>query len=263
MTVQRFAKSGERNVDSYVGQIPGTPYTVQDIQRLRHSGKTISIICDDTEGKAKRFRDLLSDEHQIVVAAIGSSLGEISEDLEKYTPDVVVATMAILAHADFYALKLIKRKHPNIHVVCSRARPDSETIRDLFAHNVDAILGNEAKTGEYSVAIRAVGFGGFYVSRDIALAMDFSETPLADLSQDTAPLQDPAEVGEGEANTYGLSRREIEVLHLVAKGLSSKQIAPIIGISARTVEAHRANIRRKTNAIGLSDLVAISMKFQL
>lgn len=59
-----------------------------------------------------------------------------------------------------------------------------------------------------------------------------------------------------------LTQREIEVLKLLALGKSNKEVANDLGISTRTVEAHRLNIRHKSNCFKLSDLVNLARYYE-
>jgi len=64
-------------------------------------------------------------------------------------------------------------------------------------------------------------------------------------------------------NAYGLTGRELEILSLLSSGFCNKEVANKYELSVRTVEAHRLNIRRKTQSNTLSDLVRISRSLGL
>lgn len=259
----RNARSAEAILMSqtlFAGKAPVVDQTAKKIQHLRSLGVTIVALCDESQSMIKKFSDVLSTEPQIALVHLGTSYSEIADEVSRNVPDVVVATHSALSVGDYHAIGRIRRTSPDIKIVSSRTPVDAVIARKLFALEVDAVLGQEAASGEYSVAIRAVGFGGLYVSRGVAEAMALSGSPPAADQAQAAAADDAG--SSATDNPFGLSQREVEVLHLVAKGLSSKQIAPIVGISARTVEAHRANIRRKTKAMGLSDLVEISLRLE-
>jgi len=65
---------------------------------------------------------------------------------------------------------------------------------------------------------------------------------------------------EGETTKVELSQREIDVLKLLTEGKSNKEIGGLLGISPRTVDAHRANLIKKTKVEGLSGLVLYAVK---
>jgi DNA-binding NarL/FixJ family response regulator len=60
-----------------------------------------------------------------------------------------------------------------------------------------------------------------------------------------------------------LTVREVEVLQMLANGMSNKQIAPAIGLSVRTVESHRSHIMRKMNFHSFSDLMRFAIRSHL
>ena len=245
-------------------------YGKHEIQQLRLEGSTILAICDDTQSRLQALGEILDDEPLIALASSGLSLNAISEEVAFLSPDVLLLAYSSLTSDAYRQLKTLKLQSSSMKVICSQVPAEGGVARALFSNNMDALLGQDASSGEYSVAIRAVGFGGFYVSRDIAAAMALSELPPnpkhaePNKANPSQTDQQPEESGPQSdlQKEYGLSNREVEVLHLVAKGLSSKQVAPMIGISARTVEAHRANIKRKTSARGLSDLFDISSRIR-
>ncbi|EFO31156.1 putative two component LuxR family transcriptional regulator [Roseibium sp. TrichSKD4] len=231
-------------------------------QHLRKQGATIVALCDGSEQISNQFKDLMDAEAHIFLVYSCPTFEDLLNKVPRVMPDVIVAAYDVMVGSGFQLPKETKLQYPDIKVISSRTPTDGAVARNLFSMNVDAVLGDNASSGEYSVAIRAVGFGGFYVSREIseamALSKEFPSLRTEVQHQEELVIEDQNVFD----NEFGLSQRELEVLHLVAKGLSSKQIAPIVNISARTVEAHRANIKRKTKAMGLSDLVEIAQKYR-
>ncbi len=72
-------------------------------------------------------------------------------------------------------------------------------------------------------------------------------------------VRDRAETGPRSPRLHGLTAREIEVLELLTAGHSNKMTAKKLGISPRTVEFHRARLRKKTGATSLPDLVRLCL----
>jgi len=70
-------------------------------------------------------------------------------------------------------------------------------------------------------------------------------------------------VGLTNANVFGLTSRETEILRFICSGFSNKDIARRFQLSVRTVETHRLNIRKKTNAVRLRDLVNVGKQLGL
>lgn len=112
--------------------------------------------------------------------------------------------------------------------------------------------------GDISIAVRAMRAG----------AVDFLEKPfekaklIAAITEGFARLDDSSarseQSSEAAVRIAGLTARERDVLEGLAKGLPNKTIAYDLGISARTVEVHRANLMAKLGATSLSDVLRIA-----
>jgi two-component system response regulator FixJ len=101
-------------------------------------------------------------------------------------------------------------------------------------------------------------------------AFDFIEKPVSErrlvasikaaVAQAQRDRAEQKHLTDIEARVQKLSPREQEVLHLAARGLTSREIAAELGISPRTVEVHRASVMHKTGAASVADLVRIVLQ---
>ncbi|MCX7165913.1 MAG: response regulator transcription factor [Rhodocyclales bacterium] len=113
--------------------------------------------------------------------------------------------------------------------------------------------------GDVQMAVRAVQAGAF----------DFIEKPFNDqdlldriqraISFDSEQRARDSQRARLSALFAGLTTREREVMDLVVEGMSNKAVANTLGLSAKTVEVHRAKVMEKMNARSVSDLVKMSM----
>ncbi len=113
--------------------------------------------------------------------------------------------------------------------------------------------------GDVQMAVRAVQAGAF----------DFIEKPFNDqdlldriqraISFDSERRERDMQRAQLGALFAGLTPREREVMDLVVEGMSNKAVANILGLSAKTVEVHRAKVMEKMNARSVSDLVKMSI----
>jgi RNA polymerase sigma factor (sigma-70 family) len=113
--------------------------------------------------------------------------------------------------------------------------------------------------GDVQMAVRAVQAGAF----------DFIEKPFNDqdlldrmqraISFDSERRERDAQRTQLGALFASLTPREREVMDLVVEGMSNKAVANTLGLSAKTVEVHRAKVMEKMNARSVSDLVKMSM----
>ncbi|MEA2619754.1 MAG: hypothetical protein QOC97_527, partial [Chloroflexota bacterium] len=93
----------------------------------------------------------------------------------------------------------------------------------------------------------------------IRLLVDFTTGGAADRSSRGAP----ARGGPVEHGTSGLTTREIEVLRLLAAGMSNAEIAASLGLSVNTIERHVSNVYRKIDARGRADATAFAIRHGL
>lgn len=164
---------------------------------------------------------------------------------EKHPHDVLVIN-AVLPGSDTYQIiSTIKNRTQN-KIVVSSIEQDVNSLHDLKKCGVDGFLGKDARSSEYAIAIKAAFEGGLYFSRNMADA-----------------IFQVAQATSDKTNAYGLTGRELEILSLLSSGYCNKEVANRYELSVRTVEAHRLNIRRKTQSNTLSDLVRISRSLGL
>lgn len=113
--------------------------------------------------------------------------------------------------------------------------------------------------GDVAMAVQCMKEGAF----------DFIEKPYNDqklldriqdaIEHDRGIREEMSHRAEATARIKRLTPRELEVMGLVVEGLANKQVAARLGISEKTVEAHRSHIMKKVRADGLAQLVRIAM----
>lgn len=154
----------------------------------------------------------------------------------------VLLINAVLPGSDiFEIINSYKTDFPDRQVVVCHVNAELGLLQEFRKNGVDAFIGQQANSIEYSTAVRAVMAGGNFLSRNLS-------DVIFKIGGSTSQL----------GNAYGLTGRELEILSLLANGLCNKEIANRFDLSVRTVETHRLNIRRKTSSNTLSDLVRIA-----
>jgi DNA-binding NarL/FixJ family response regulator len=153
---------------------------------------------------------------------------------------------ALLPGSDRLQVLSTIKKNTDRKIIVSSVEQDLNSLHDIRKCGVDGFLGKDASSKEYLAAINTVMQGGVYFSQNIANTFFIG-------SQSTSEKR----------NAYGLTERELEVLSMLSSGYCNKEVANKYELSVRTVEAHRLNIRRKTQSNTLSDLVRISRSLGL
>ncbi len=129
----------------------------------------------------------------------------------------------------------------------------------LITHQIQTPIIIITGHGDVPMAVRALKNG----------AVDFIEKPFNDqtlldriqhaLQQDAETRNKQAALGEAMAGLGHLTKREHEVLERVIAGESSKRIAAALGLSTKTVEAHRAKIMQKLHVKSVAELVRVTV----
>lgn len=209
----------------------------------------------------KKIRILLADDHTILRAGIralieaepdmlvvgeaedGHSAVQMTGEL---SPDVVLMDIAMPLLNGLEATRQIHRSHPYIKVLILSMHENEEYIRQVLAHGAMGYILKDAAAHDLLEAIRAVQRGEAVLSPAVTRLV----------------IEDYLRWGDLSANqsSNGLSPREHEVLQLIAEGYTNKQIAEILCISIKTVQAHRGNIMSKLDLHDRSDLVKYAIR---
>jgi len=165
---------------------------------------------------------------------------------ENHEHDVLLTNATIPGSDIFRLIQNFKKKFPERKVVVCYIGQDAGLLQEFKNAGTDGFIGQNATSGEYSVAVKAVIEGGNFFSENLTNIIFQVKSAVA-----------------GRKNAYDLTNRELEVLSLLANGYCNKEIANKHNLSVRTVETHRLSIRRKTNSNTLSHLVRVARSLGL
>ena len=190
-------------------------------------------------------RVLLADDHRILREGLRRSLeaqgvdvvgeavdGDEAVDLaEALRPKVVLmdVTMPVLDGVE--ATRRIRQRLPEVRVVILTMHADEATLARAMRAGADGYLVKDCSTEEIAETIHLVAAGETALSRQVAVSM------LAEVQ--ALPADGPEDV---------VSKREEEVLQLIADGCSSTEVAERLFISQKTVKNHLASIYHKLDA---------------
>lgn len=209
------------------------------------------------------MRVVLADDHHLVRAGVRALLDAIPEvEVVAEAGDGREALAAIETHRPDVALLDITMPGMNGLEVAARAGTASPKTRVLVLsmHQAPAYVAQALRAGvagyllkdsaavELSVALRAVARGESYLSPAI------SKQVVDRFLRGDEPAADPLSA---------LTARQKEILQLIAEGRSTKEIAGILDVSAKTVEAHRAQLMERLDIRDVAGLVRFAIRVGL
>lgn len=207
-------------------------------------------------------RILLADDHTLVRAGVRRILeaepgfqvvGEVSdgaaalEALAAGPVDVLVLDLTMPGLDGFEVLRRARAQWPDLKVLVLTMHADAEYVARAVQDGADGYLLKDSAVQDLVAAIAAVRAGRAYYSPPV-------QRELSELLRAHAAPPRPMDT---------LTEREREVLRLVVKGRSTKEIASELDISTRTVETHRANLMRKLNIKSVALLTQFAIRERL
>jgi len=204
------------------------------------------LLADDHTSLRDGIRALLEDETDMLVigeAEDGRTAVRLACQLK---PDVVLMDIAMPLLNGLEATRQITQECPEVKVLILTMHENEEYIRQVLASGAMGYILKDAAAHELLQAIHAVRRGQPVLSPAITRLVIENYLRWGDLQQDDS--------------TERLSPREREVLQLVAEGYSSKQIAEILSISIKTVQAHRTNLMSKLDLHDRADLIKYAIQ---
>ena len=200
------------------------------------------LVVDDHDLVRAGFVALLNHEKDIRIVGEAKS-AEACEKTKALSPNVALVDINLPAIENIEMAAMIAREHPDVKVLAVTHLDHEEYIRKIMESGARGCISKSRTAEEMKQAIRIVHGGGEY----------FSFTAHKEAIHD-------APSGSDGKRRIDLTRRELEVIRRVASGLTSEEIAAELGISIRTVEFHRANIKEKTGARDAIGLVRFALE---
>jgi two-component system NarL family response regulator len=188
------------------------------------------LIVDDHPVVREGLAAMLSTQRDFVVVGEAKDGAEAEAKVDELTPDVVLMDLEMPRVDGPEAIRRIRARHPDARVLVLTAYDTDERILDAVQAGAQGYLLKGAPREELFRAIRVVNQGGSLLEPVVAHKLLGRMGRM--LSQQDAP---------GEQ----LTDRELEVLKLVAKGLTNRDIADALYISENTVKNHVRNILEK------------------
>jgi len=203
------------------------------------------VIVEDQTIIREGLRSLLTSAKEFDVVGEAEDGREAIRCIEKCKPDLVLTDLSMPRMNGTDMIETIKKQSPKTKVIALTVHQEEEYVLATLKAGVDGYLLKETSYPELLMAIRSVLKGNHYLSPEISgkLISGYLE------GRKSFKIDSLWET---------LTRREREILKLIAEGYKNKEIAEYLCISAKTVETHRANLMRKLDLHNTAALVALA-----
>jgi two-component system response regulator NreC len=217
------------------------------------------MLVDDHDVVRTGLKTYLGTQEGFQVVAEASSGSQAIPLARELQPDVVVMDITMPGMDGLEATRDIARECPGVKVLALTVHQDKQYFFEMLAAGAAGYVTKQAAAEELVAAIRAVAEGHVYLQPALArwLLEDYRRLlgKSAGEPQKTASAESPS-TNDLEA----LSKRERQVVEMVAQGLANPQIGEKLGISPKTVARHRERIMNKLNIHSSTALVKFAIR---
>jgi DNA-binding NarL/FixJ family response regulator len=170
---------------------------------------------------------------------------EALQSLGDSDPDVVIVDLS-LAHSDGLELvKEIRKEARHLPVLVLSMHDENMYAERLLSAGANGYIMKQAAADQLLIALRRVLAGGVYVSEHLGASM-IERIAGNDPKQTSNPIE-------------RLSNRELQVLNLIGRGKTTREVAENLTLSVKTVESHRQRIKKKLNLQTSAQLVQFAV----
>jgi len=205
--------------------------------------KPISVLlADDHNVVREGLRALLSAEPDIEIvgeAANGSQAVRLAKERQ---PGILIMDLAMPGLNGLEATRQILQELPSARIIILTSYGDDEYVKQMVEAGVAGYLKKQTAAQDLVKAIHEVHRGNVFFSPSVARRLCEQSRAKANLS------------GRPRSRNQ-LTRRELQVLRLIAEGAANKQMAADLGISVKTVEKHRQHLMKK---LGIHDVASLT-----
>ncbi len=198
------------------------------------------FIVDDHYMVIEGIRSLLQNEKSVEWAGHATNAASCFAFLQQHQPDVILMDINLPDKSGIDLCKEVKEKYPSIFIIGLSTFNQQSFIQKMMDNGASGYVLKNATQEELMEAIEAVTKGKIYLSNEASQTLR-----------------------RNESTNIVLTRREKEVLELIAEGMTNNVIAQKLFISPSTVDTHRKNLLAKLKAKNTASLIRMASQLQL
>jgi DNA-binding NarL/FixJ family response regulator len=209
--------------------------------------KTAIFIVDDHPLVRQGLAQVINAETDMVVCGEAEDAPKALHLVNAKNPDLVIVDISLRGNNGLELIKNIKALKHNLPILVFSMHDETVYAQRALRAGARAYVMKQESADKIVMAIRRIMSGDIYVSNRVADQV---------LHQLVNGSGDP-----GGSPVDRLSDRELEVIQLIGRGLSTREIASSLNLSVKTIESHRAHIKEKLNLRNATELVQFSVQW--
>ena len=216
------------------------------------------MLVDDHDIVRTGLRTFLETQEGMQVVAEARNGEEAIQRAVEAQPDVVIMDITMPHMDGLEATRRLKGSLPACHVLALTVHEDKQYLFEMLTAGASGYITKQSAAEELVAAIHTIANGNVYLQPALArwLLEDYRRL-LAHMPPAATPTGEERALGKG---LEVLSERELQVLELLAQGLTNPQIGTRLGISHKTVARHRERIMGKLNLHSSTELVKFAIR---
>ena len=211
------------------------------------------ILVDDHVLVRDGIKALLAHENAFEVITEASNGNEALEIIPEHQPDMLIVDIRMPEMTGNELVRIVSSKFPKIKTLILSMHDAQEYVLEAIEAGADGYMLKGASKIELLKALETISNKGKYFSGDVSSIL------INNLNR----TKNNNTTNKSSVNKFNLSKREMQVLSIILKGKSNKEIAEELEVSRRTAEVHRYNLMKKLNVKNLIELSNKAREFDL
>ena len=199
---------------------------------LPHSVRRVLIV-DDHPVVRQGLRHVLENTDDLVVCGEADTAVDTRAAIERTNPDVLICDISLSRVDGIELVRHVRSHYPRLPILVLSALDEAVYAGRMLALGVCGYIMKQAPTELFLTSLRRVLDGQVYVSETISSNM-LSKFAAGKSYMSADPIE-------------RLTNRELQILHMIGKGTSTRETAKLLHLSIKTIESHRQRIKRKLN----------------
>src|SRR6202790_1854262 len=205
------------------------------------------LIVDDHPIVRQGLRRVMENEDDLTVCGEAETARDARTAIKELSPDVMIADISLKQGDGIELVRDVRAHHPQLSILVLSSHDEAIYAERMLAAGANGYIMKQAASEQFLGSLRQVLDGHIYVSQAVGNNM-IHKFAAGGPRMSANPIE-------------RLSNRELQILHMIGKGMSTRETAQSLNLSIKTVESHRQRIKRKLNLSTGTQLVQYAVNW--